>query len=115
MNVTPCLGLKIGYDAMFAQTTRWVVSSASSSMGPEPILAPLIMRRRLKHVCHYPSLGPIRYKKLEKVTDVRYESPLLPTVVGCLVYGTPYENLTPRATASPIRRLRRRSEIFASF
>ena len=28
--------------------------------------------RRPKHGCHYPSLGVIRYKKLEKVTDVRY-------------------------------------------
>ena len=44
----------------------------SSSMVPEPILAPLIKGRRPKHVCHYPSLGTIRYKKLEKVTDVRY-------------------------------------------
>ena len=33
------------------------------------------MRRRLKHVCHYPSLGVIRYKKLEKVMDVRYGPP----------------------------------------
>ena len=51
----------------------------SSSMVREPILAPLIMGRRPKHVCHYPSLGTIRYKKLEKVTDVRYGPPLLPT------------------------------------
>ena len=56
-----------------------VASSASSSMRPEPILAPLIMGRRPKHVCHYPSLGPIRYKKLEKITDVRYGYPLFPT------------------------------------
>ena len=48
-------------------------------MRPEPILAPLIMGRRPKHVCHYPSLGPIRYKKLEKITDVRYGYPLFPT------------------------------------
>ena len=48
----------------------------SSSMRPEPILAPLIKGRRPKHVCHYPSLGRIRYKKLEKVTDVRYGPPL---------------------------------------
>ena len=54
--------------------------SASSSMVPEPILAPFILGRRPKHVCHYPSLGTIRYKKLEKVTDVRYESPLLPSI-----------------------------------
>ena len=52
-----------------------VASSASSSMRPEPILAPLIKGRRPKHVCHYPSLGVIRYKKLEKVTDVRYGPP----------------------------------------
>ena len=32
--------------------------------------------RRPKHVCHYPSLGVIRYQKLEKVTDVRYGPPL---------------------------------------
>ena len=51
---------------------------ASSSMTPEPILAPLIMGRRPKHVCHYPSLGVIRYNKLEKVTDVRYGYPLFP-------------------------------------
>ena len=63
-----------------------VASSASSSMVPEPILAPLIKGRRPKHVCHYPSLGPIRYKKLENVTDVRYESPLLPSIWR----GTPY-------------------------
>ena len=56
-----------------------VASSASSSMRPEPILAPFILGRRPKHVCHYPSLGRIRYKKLEKVTDVRYGPPLLPT------------------------------------
>ena len=56
-----------------------VASSASSSMRPEPILAPLIKGRRPKHVCHYPSLGVIRYNKLEKVTDVRYGYPLFPT------------------------------------
>ena len=47
-------------------------------MLPEPILAPLIKGRRPMNVYHYPSLGSIRYKKLEKVTDVRYGPPLLP-------------------------------------
>ena len=53
-----------------------VASSSASSMTPEPILAPLILGRRPKHVCHHPSLGLIRYNKLEKVTDVRYTPPL---------------------------------------
>ena len=54
-----------------------VASSSASSMTPEPILAPLIMGRRPKHVCHHPSLGVIRYKKLEKVTYFRYGYPPL--------------------------------------
>ena len=66
-----------------------VASSASSSMVPEPILAPLIKGRRLKHVCHYPSLGTIRYKKLVKVTEVRYGPPLWHYL------GSPYGNFTP--------------------
>ena len=45
--------------------------------------------RRPKHVCHYPSLGTIRYKKLEKVTDVRYGPPLWHYL------GSPYGNFTP--------------------
>ena len=49
-------------------------------MRPEPILAPFILGRRPKHVCHYPSLGRIRYKKLEKVTDVRYGPPPFGTI-----------------------------------
>ena len=57
-----------------------VASSASSSKVPGPILAPLIMGRRPKHVCHYPSLGTIRYQKLEKVTDFRYGPPLLHSI-----------------------------------
>ena len=67
-----------------------VASSASSSMVPEPILAPLIKGRRPMNVYHYPSLGSIRYKKLEKVTDVRYGPPLLP--ISALVHGS----ITPR-------------------
>ena len=71
-----------------------VASSASSSMLPEPILAPLIKGRRPMNVYHYPSLGSIRYKKLEKVTDVRYGPPLLP--ISALVHGS----ITPCAMPS---------------
>ena len=56
-----------------------LASSSASSMTPEPILAPLILGRRPKHVCHHPSLGVIRYNKLVKVTDVRYGYPYFGT------------------------------------
>ena len=73
--------------------------SASSSMVPEPILAPLIKGRRPMNVYHYPSLGSIRYKKLEKVTDVRYGPPLLP--ISALVHGS----ITPRVCGFVVFRL----------
>ena len=38
-----------------------------------------------------PTSGLIRYKKLEKVTDVRYGYPLLPP------NGSPIESMTPRS------------------
>ena len=53
------------------------VASRPSAMVPEPISAPLPLGRRPKHVCHHPSLGVIRYKKLEKVTYFRYGYPPL--------------------------------------
>ena len=53
-----------------------VASSASSRVGTMNFFGPLVKGRRPKHVCHLPSIVPNRYKKLEKVTDVRYGPPL---------------------------------------
>ena len=66
-----------------------VASSASSSMVDLVLDAAISMGRRLMTFGQGPVRSTVRYHKLEKVTDVRYGPPF------CIVYGTPYENLTP--------------------